>query len=100
MNFYPLHWFSFCTIPTGSFCRIKTGCFITNAATYWSTPSVVLDGTSRRLRLRCSHGHRCRLHWHIWEPKLAELELDRLVDFMQTLTDESFTPATPTQVKR
>ena len=38
------------------------------------------------------------LHWHIWEPKLAELELDRLVDFMQTLTDESFTPAIPTQV--
>jgi cytochrome c peroxidase len=38
------------------------------------------------------------LHWHIWEPKLAELELDRLVDFMQTLTDESFTPAIPNQV--
>lgn len=35
------------------------------------------------------------LHWHIWEPKLAELELDRLVDFMQTLTDESFTPPHP-----
>lgn len=41
---------------------------------------------------------RMTLHWHIWEPKLAELELDRLVDFMQTLTDESFTPAIPTQV--
>jgi cytochrome c peroxidase len=41
---------------------------------------------------------RTTLHWHIWEPKLAELELDRLVDFMQTLTDESFTPAIPTQV--
>ena len=38
------------------------------------------------------------LHWHIWEPKLAELELDRLVDFMQTLSDDSFTPAIPSQV--
>jgi cytochrome c peroxidase len=41
---------------------------------------------------------RVTLHWHIWEPKLSELELDRLVDFMKTLTDESFTPAIPTQV--
>src|SRR3990167_858236 len=41
---------------------------------------------------------RMTLHWHIWEPKLAELELDRLVDFMQTLTDESSPPAIPTQV--
>lgn len=38
------------------------------------------------------------LHWHIWEPKLAEAELDRLVDFMQTLSDDSFTPTIPTQV--
>lgn len=41
---------------------------------------------------------RVTLHWHIWEPKLTELELDRLVDFMKTLTDESFTPAIPQQV--
>ena len=41
---------------------------------------------------------RVQLHWHIWEPKLAEHELDRLVDFMRALTDESFTPAIPTQV--
>lgn len=41
---------------------------------------------------------RVLLHWHIWEPQLADLELDRLVDFMKTLTDESFTPAIPTQV--
>ena len=41
---------------------------------------------------------RVQLHWHIWEPKLAEHELDRLVDFMATLTDESFTPAIPEQV--
>lgn len=38
------------------------------------------------------------LHWHIWEPKLTDEELDRLVDFMQTLTDETFTPAIPAQV--
>ena len=38
------------------------------------------------------------LHWHIWEPKLADLELERLVDFMQSLTDESFPPAIPSQV--
>ncbi len=41
---------------------------------------------------------RVQLHWHIWEPKLAEHELDRLVDFMRALTDESFTPAIPAQV--
>ena len=32
------------------------------------------------------------LHWHIWEPKLSNKELDRLVDFLKTLTDESFKP--------
>jgi cytochrome c peroxidase len=41
---------------------------------------------------------RVQIHWHIWEPKLAEHELDRLVDFMRALTDESFTPAIPAQV--
>jgi cytochrome c peroxidase len=41
---------------------------------------------------------RVQLHWHIWEPKLAEHELDRLVDFMGALTDESFTPAIPERV--
>jgi cytochrome c peroxidase len=41
---------------------------------------------------------RVQLHWHIWEPKLAEHELDRLVDFMQALTDESFTPSIPERV--
>lgn len=35
------------------------------------------------------------LHWHIWEPNLSEYELDRLVDFLKTLTDESFKPVTP-----
>jgi cytochrome c peroxidase len=35
------------------------------------------------------------IHWHIWEPKLTDDELDRLVDFMKTLTDESFKPKEP-----
>ena len=35
------------------------------------------------------------IHWHIWEPKLTDDELDRLVDFMKTLTDESFKPREP-----
>ena len=38
------------------------------------------------------------LHWHIWEPKLTDDELDRLVDFMNTLTDEAFLPIVPTEV--
>lgn len=35
------------------------------------------------------------LHWHIWEPDLSDNELDRLVDFLGTLTDESFMPKRP-----
>jgi len=35
------------------------------------------------------------LHWHIWEPNLTDAELDRLVDFLATLTDESFKPRVP-----
>ncbi|MFY0651358.1 MAG: cytochrome-c peroxidase [Cyclobacteriaceae bacterium] len=35
------------------------------------------------------------LHWHIWEPNLSNYELDRLVDFLKTLTDETFKPAIP-----
>lgn len=35
------------------------------------------------------------LHWHIWEPDLSDYELDRLVDFLQTLTDEAFMPSVP-----
>jgi cytochrome c peroxidase len=38
------------------------------------------------------------LHWHIHEPKLSNSELDRLVDFLKTLTDESFKPQRPTSV--
>ncbi len=35
------------------------------------------------------------IHWHIWEPNLSDYELDRLVDFLKTLTDESFVPKVP-----
>lgn len=38
------------------------------------------------------------LHWHIWEPKLNASEIDRLVDFLGALTDESFKPAVPKKV--
>lgn len=39
-----------------------------------------------------------RIHWHIWEPNLTSYEMDRLVDFVKTLTDESFKPRTPEHV--
>lgn len=38
---------------------------------------------------------RMTVHWHIWEPQLSDDELDRLVDFLDTLTDESFKPRIP-----
>lgn len=38
------------------------------------------------------------LHWHIWEPNLTDYELDRLVDFLKTLTDESFIPEVPAKL--
>lgn len=41
---------------------------------------------------------RMTVHWHIWEPDLSDDELDRLVDFLQTLTDESFKPQIPDAV--
>lgn len=40
-------------------------------------------------------GEELKIHWHIWEPKLSDDELDRLVDFLRTLTDERFKPAEP-----
>lgn len=40
-------------------------------------------------------GENLYLHWHIWEPDLTDDELDRLVDFLHTLTDESFMPKRP-----
>ena len=38
---------------------------------------------------------RLTLHWHIWEPKLTDAELDQIVAFLGTLTDESFLPRIP-----
>ena len=38
------------------------------------------------------------LHWHIWEPRLTDTELERLVEFMATLTDERFRPPIPVRV--
>ena len=38
------------------------------------------------------------VHWHIWEPQLTDNELDRLVDFLGTLTDERFKPQIPERV--
>jgi cytochrome c peroxidase len=41
---------------------------------------------------------RMTVHWHIWEPQLSDDELDRLVDFLATLTDEAFKPQVPEHV--
>ncbi len=43
-------------------------------------------------------GEELSIHWHIWEPKLTGGELDRLVDFLGTLTDQSFMPVIPKAV--
>lgn len=43
-------------------------------------------------------GEQLSLHWHIWEPNLTDEELDLLVEFLHTLTDESFMPALPDAV--
>lgn len=40
-------------------------------------------------------GESMYLHWHIWDPELTPQELDLLVAFLQTLTDETFTPRVP-----
>ncbi len=39
-----------------------------------------------------------QIHWHIWEPDLKEEELDLIVSFMKTLSDETFMPQTPEQL--
>ncbi len=41
---------------------------------------------------------RMTVHWHVWEPQLTDNELDRLVDFLGTLTDERFKPQIPKRV--
>jgi cytochrome c peroxidase len=38
------------------------------------------------------------LHWHISDPKLTDAEVDRIVDFLGTLTDETFLPRPPARV--
>lgn len=43
-------------------------------------------------------GEELKIHWHIWEPDLTDDELDRLVDFLNTLTDERFMPQVPTRL--
>ena len=43
-------------------------------------------------------GEELKIHWHIWEPNLTDEELDRLVDFLMTLTDESFKPEQPSRL--
>lgn len=40
-------------------------------------------------------GERLSIHWHIWEPQLSDDELDRLVDFLGALSDESYMPVIP-----
>jgi cytochrome c peroxidase len=43
-------------------------------------------------------GEELLLHWHISEPNLNADELDRLVDFMRTLSDSSLLPIIPQSV--
>lgn len=43
-------------------------------------------------------GEQLSIHWHIWEPQLSDSELDRLVDFLGALTDQSFLPTAPEAV--
>jgi cytochrome c peroxidase len=38
------------------------------------------------------------LHWHISDPNLTEVEVDRLVEFLATLTDETLLPRIPARV--
>lgn len=40
-------------------------------------------------------GEDLKIHWHIWEPDLSDDELDRLVDFLGALSDESYMPSIP-----
>ncbi|WP_299776029.1 cytochrome c peroxidase [uncultured Pseudoteredinibacter sp.] len=44
------------------------------------------------------NGVEMQIHWHIWEPNLKEEELDLIVSFMKTLSDETFKPETPKQL--
>jgi len=43
-------------------------------------------------------GMRLYLHWHISDPHLSDSEVDRIVDFLGALTDETLLPQTPARV--
>lgn len=43
-------------------------------------------------------GMQIYLHWHITDPQLTDTEIDRVVDFLGALTDETFLPEVPTAV--
>ncbi|MFL6620621.1 MAG: cytochrome-c peroxidase [Povalibacter sp.] len=43
-------------------------------------------------------GMQLYLHWHISDPHLTDTEVDRIVDFLGALTDETFLPQTPARV--
>jgi cytochrome c peroxidase len=38
------------------------------------------------------------IHWHIWEPRLSDTEIDLLTHFLGALTDEAFMPEIPKAV--
>lgn len=40
-------------------------------------------------------GEDLKIHWHIWEPQLRDDELDAIVTFLGSLTDQSFMPEIP-----
>lgn len=43
-------------------------------------------------------GENLYLHWHIWEPNLSDREIELIVAFLDTLTDESLMPSIPRAV--
>jgi cytochrome c peroxidase len=43
-------------------------------------------------------GMQLYLHWHISDPHLTDAEVDRIVDFLGALTDETFLPQKPARV--
>jgi len=43
-------------------------------------------------------GTRLYLHWHITDPHLTATEIDRVVEFLGALTDETFLPVVPARV--
>jgi cytochrome c peroxidase len=62
-----------------------------NFATLRETVQFYTDGRGHAV----PKGENLYLHWHIWDPQLNNYEMDRIVDFLKTLTDESFTPKIP-----